>query len=481
MATPPHNPAAELDDAITVDSAALSRVVRRHGLLWLLTAAAATAALLALQLLAVGQAFEATTVLSVQQPGVAAGGALAAFAGAGAQRRHVGILRSRRIAEDVNRAAEIRRLFASPSDKAAVRKIQESMQLRDDPISGLVHVTVSFSGPPLWSRAEERRRLVATAAARTANAYAVALSRYYVEADNERDTVLLRGAEDELRRARQEFDEASARMHQFILRHVGAPIEEPLATGMAGDSTDTNLGVSMTAGTAVAASEVSARYTALAQTEAQLAAALAAKETNERLIDEQLRHMETIPSEDPLLQGVRDRLHTARSALQAAEVQFAVEHPRVVAARARVRAAERDMAQEAVGVRTRRTTDAILTRSEIDGLLAKRDRLQQQIGESESRLRQGTARSADMERMRTDLTLRLDVLKATASEAARLRVGTVSAHSRVTVVDEAVPPVHGRPGAVLMTAKAMAAGLAVVLAWALVAYRREAAGAPRGA
>jgi len=481
MATPPHNPSAEIDDAITVDSLALRRVLRRHGLVWLLTASAVASVLLALQLLVVGQAFEATMVLSVQQPG-ASGGAtstLAALTGASGQKRYIGILRSRRIAEQVNRLASVRRTCGLSSDLAAVRLLQESMDLRDDVISGLVYVTVSLPGPPLWSSAGERRRLRTAASA--ANAYATALSRYYVETDNERDTVLLRGADQELRAARKAFEEASARMHAYILRHSGVHMDGAQASGLAGDRVDSSLSMSSAGGNTIAASEVSARYTALAQTEAQLAAVVAAKETSERLIADQLRHMDTIPAEDPLLQGVRERLHAARAALQAAQIQFAEEHPRVVAARERVRAAERELAKEAVGIRMRRTTDAVLTQSEIDGLMARRERLRQQVEESESRLRRGTASSAELDQLRMDLLLKLDVLKATASEAAKLRVGTVSAQSRVTVVDDAIPPRFGRPGIVTMAAQAVAAGLAVVLAWALVAYRREAARSAQGA
>jgi hypothetical protein len=53
-----------------------------------------------------------------------------------------------------------------------------------------------------------------------------------------------------------------------------------------------------------------------------------------------------------------------------------------------------------------------------------------------------------MERLRGEMNFSMETLKTVALEAAKLDVSSVSAQSRITVVDEAIVPTIGSPGIV---------------------------------
>jgi hypothetical protein len=119
---------------------------------------------------------------------------------------------------------------------------------------------------------------------------------------------------------------------------------------------------------------------------------------------------------------------------------------------------------ESAGILQQVTTQDVHTAATLESLRVRRDELLRRVQVAEQRMRRGTIEAARLERLRDEVSLRLEGLKTATTEATRLRMSVASGQSRVTVIDTARAARNGQPGMgrVLLTSL----GLAILIALA---------------
>lgn len=442
-------------DEIIIDGQRLSQSVRRQLRLWLWLGPLLGAVLLLLLLALVPRSYTASTSVAVQQS--APGGALAALTGVGGpSKRYLGLLKSRDLAAQVERHVKLRALYGLPTEGDAVTLLTKSVKPDDNAADGLLYIGVTLTGPPGLSvlRHGPSAAQVKAAAAQSANAYAAALKHYYLTSDTDQGAVLLRGADNQVKLARADYEDALGHTQDFTR---GLNKVDPRSAPTSGDSSAASSGSLSGLGTL---------YSSLATVQAELRAAQAARSTRDALTTEQLQDINNIPTDDPLLGDARSRVTQDQSALTVAERLYGPENPNVVRARKQLQVDQAQLQEQVQGVRQRLTTPSIRSDEEIQSLFARQSVLTQQVSQAERRLGVSRQLSVRFGQLQTDVALRLEVLKTTLSEAAKIRLNNASAGSTMSVVDPAEPPKGGDPGPLKLGA-AVIALIAVLFALSL--------------
>ena len=481
-------------DEIIIDGPRLRRALRRQGRVWLwlgpLAAVAGTLVLAAF----VPRSYTATTSVALQQSS-GSGSALALLTGGGggASKRYLGILKSRALAETVERHVQLRRLYGAktfPTEDDAVEYLTKNVKPDDSATDGLLYVAVTLPGSPKLALHPSPTAAVAEqTAADAANDYAAALKVYYATSDTDQGAVLLRGADREVRQARAGYEDAVARALAFTrgLSRVdprSAPLPAPMSGSDASDSSSdtrssSDVGSSSDIGSssggaspsgtdaATAASGLGQLYTAQNQVQADLRAAQAVRAAGQQGIQSQLGDLSAVPTDDPLLANARARVTQDQLAYDAASKLYGPENPAVITAKTRLDVDRAELDRQIQGVKRSLTTPDIRSSEEITGLLARQSKLTQQITQAERHLGISRRLSGESGRLQAEVGIQLDVLKATLTEAAKIRLDNASSLNRMTVVDAAVPPKNGEPGvsklAVICVLLAFLAFLAAVL------------------
>ncbi len=447
---------------ITIDGSLLLSIARRRAAVWIGLSLLLFVVVLAYQLYVVPQTYTATVSITVQQPPSGSAGALALLAGQAGNSKYIGILKSRRMAEEVEQKVHLAQLYHIPFE-AAVGRLLGSLRIKDDPVDGLVYVDVTLPGPPRRAQDAVRMRpLIASAVAQVGNAYVAALRRYYVTTDNERDSVLLRGADDQLRLAQAKFKQSTEALRLFA-RSLRSSDPRVLPTADKG-------GAGGGGGSSASLGALPDLYNALAETEIEIRVRQAANDAQSRLIQGQLQNLRSLPTEDPLLRQRRADVNDAAIRLRMLEVNLGKDNPNVVLQRKRLEILQQALRQEQAGIISRHTTDTVRSQTALEGLRVRRASLERQIQEAKGLLRERTELSADYNDLQFNVDLSFGALKTAVEEAAKLRMGTVSAQSRIAVVDDARPPTSSQPGLFRMALTCVAVVLAVLLAWLGIEY-----------
>jgi uncharacterized protein involved in exopolysaccharide biosynthesis len=442
------------------------KIVQRRWRVWLFAAPVAFGALLAYNLFNTPQVSTATVSLSIQQPGATSTSALAALTGAGSAKRYVGIIESRLLAAKVAARIGLAAVYPTKSADSVVDMLQKAAAVTEQHNDGLVYINVKLAGPALLARhSSAAQRKIRLACAAAANAYAEELQQYYAETDNDKDSLLLREADQELRSARADFDAASAQLISFAgnaaSSRVAPTAANPTPAAGGGSAEESVRG---------SATGLAALYTSLAQTETEIKAADAAHAVQDRMVAGQLQDLEALPDEDPLLRTARARYNEELTGVRELEIRFGPKHPRVVAAHRQLKIAEDTLRQKMAGIARKRTTEDVRSAATLASLNARRQNLLGQIAEDEARFRQSRQTTARYEQLRNEVMLRLEVLKTVGSEAARLRLMTVSAKNRVQVVDAARTPRSSQPGMSKMALSTFAMVFLGLVAWVGIEY-----------
>ena len=438
-------------DEIIIDGDRLSRSLRRQLRLWVWLGPLLGAALLLLLLAIVPRSYTASTSVAVQQS--APGGALAALTGVGGpSKRYLGLLKSRELAAQVEKHVKLRALYGLPTESDAVTLLSKSVKPDDNAADGLLYIGVTLAGPPGLSlrRSGPSADQVKAAAAQAANAYAVALRHYYATSDIDQGAALLRGADSQVKQARAGYEDALTQTQDFTR---GLSKVDPRSVPSPGD-TATAAGTGSLSG-------LGTLYSSLAAVQAELRAAQAARTTRDALTTEQLQDLNNIPTDDPLLGDARSRVTQDQAALTVAERLYGPENPAVVRAQKQLQVDQDQLQKQVQGVRQRLTTPSIRSDEQIQALFARQSVLTKQINQAQSRLGLSRQLSAQFGRLQTEVALRLEVLKTTLGEAAKIRLNNASAGSNMSVVDPAEPPKGGDPGPLKLGAAVI--GLLVVL------------------
>ena len=449
------------DEQILVDPEIVRRVLRRKGAAWLGAVVASTAVLSGIALMFVPQSFTATTSVAVQTSSSGAGGALMALAGAETDtKRYIGVLKSRMAAKQVEQAVHLRDVYNLKTEDDAIDMLIKGVKPDDNATDGLLYINVSLPGPAKLQPAGARRNEVKRLAAIAANRYAAALRTYYAYNDTDRDSVLLRGADEELQRARANYKTATAQLRDFVtgLRNV-----DPRAATLA-DSDNAAAG----------SGEIGKLYEALAQVETQISSVQAGYGTERQMVQGQLQSIANIPAEDPLLTSARQAVAQDKIDLRLLRAQYGDSYPSVVRAKERLAADEDQLSQQMTGIRDSKTSRQVSVQAQLVSLQARRAVLQRQVYAAEKHLNIGRRLGGNLLEVKTEWQLALGALKTATEETEKVRVQNAAAQSRVAVVDVAQPPKNGSPGILVIVALSLVLALLCAAAAFIRAYMAEA-------
>ncbi len=482
-----HKVAAPQDEII-IDGARLRRAFRRQGRIWLWAGPLAVTAAVLLLGLTTPRTYTAATSVALQQSSGGSSTLALLTGGGGTSKRYLGVLKSRALAQTVERHVQLRQLYGTKTfgtEDAAVDFLTKSVKPDDNAADGLLYIAVSLpASPRLTPHPSPSVPQVEAAAADAANDYASALKEYYATSDTDQGAVLLRGADREVRQARANYDDAVARSLDFTrgLSRVD-PRSAPSVSGSG--SSDGSSSISPRGGTdaETAAGGLGQLYTALNQVQADLRAAQAVRAAGQQGIGSQLRDLSAVPTDDPLLANARSRVTQDQLAFNTASRLYGPENPTVIQAQARLTVDQADLDRQVQGVRRSLTTPDIRSNEEITGLLARQAKLTQQIASAERHLGVSRRLSGEAGRLQAEVGIQLDLLKATLSEAEKIKLDNASSLSRMTVIDVAVPPKTGEPGLSKLAALCVALAFLAFLVSVLWEYFRagskpEAAGPP---
>jgi hypothetical protein len=221
---------------------------------------------------------------------------LALATGSNASKRYIGVIKSRERAEDVVNRLHIQRIFRLRTFHKATIFMQKHVDAEDNATTGLLEISVTLPGPPVISlNHRARRKLVANTAADAANAYVDELRSYYINNDNDRESVLVRHADIASAQARADYEEALQNITNFETS-LGHTDPRSLPTPAS------------TSNVSPAAQEISTLYGDLTKVEGQLTALQASVATQRQLASRTLSNLGSVPSEDPLLQYARNQV-----------------------------------------------------------------------------------------------------------------------------------------------------------------------------
>ena len=119
------------------------------------------------------------------------------------------MIRSRLLADRVEAQVKLQRLYHFPKHEKAIEMLTKAVKAEDSATEGLLTIAVNLPGPPALSPDSAQRKRVQQATEDAANAYQAALSDYFAYSDNDRDSVILRGAQEYRLTARRDYDTAS--------------------------------------------------------------------------------------------------------------------------------------------------------------------------------------------------------------------------------------------------------------------------------
>ncbi len=476
---------ANSDHEISIDFTRLLTLIRRHrgkfvtvGLFSFLLGMILCATL-------IPQSF--TSQISLSFPQAAQPTALNLLTGSGGTgSRYIGVLRSRRFAEEVERRAGVTKLCGFTSDEDAVDAIVKGLNINDNIRDSLVYVSVTLPGPPRFAPGSAPRRAsVKEAAAKAANAYADVLHEYMATSDTDRDSVLLRAANEQLSRAQKAYEQAVSRLGEFVVRprrqtmtmttpqpeaDGSAPetgSERTAATSRGGDSSGAPL-------SSTAAKELESLYIERGKLVADIQSAGAARQTGDQLRRGQLSRLNSLPEEDPLLANARAAVNAARMARDTASIQLGPDNPDIIRAQERLKLAEANLRKQTRAIAQRDTTEDVNAQVTLRGLLARSDAVNRLIAAAEKKAQRGLAFSQQFERRRNDVLLRLEVLKTTASQAAILSLQTISLKNRMAAVDTAKLAKSGSPNLTMfLIISICGTGMALCVLLILIALRSE--------
>jgi len=459
-------------DEIIIDGPLLARAFRRQLRGWLWKAPAVFAALLLAALALVPRSYTSSVSVAMQQP-TPQGGLAGLLGGAGGSgnKHYIGVLKSRELALQVERRVHLQQLYGPktlPTESAAAALLAKGVKTDDNP-DGLLYINVTLPGPPKLVPASPRPKQIEDAAARVADAYALALKNYFVINDNDQGSVLLRGADAEVRRARDGYNNALAQVLDFN-RSLGRvdPRSAPTSASETADAT-------------TAATGLGALYTSLYGVQSNLRAAQAVRLASAQRVAGQLNKLSEVPTDDPLLAEARGKVSQDQADYQTAWNLYGPENPSVIRAKTRLDVDQAQLNRQVQGVRQELTTANVRIDSQIQSLYARQASLVKQITSAERHLGIHRQLSGELGRLQAEVGFQADILRATLTQAQNIKMNNASAQSRMTIIDTAEPALSGEPGTTRLALFCLLPVLLAFLVAVVLDYLRSARAARAGA
>ncbi len=414
------------------------------------------------------QVFGAAASVAMQQTG--GGGILAGLGLGGGDQSFIGVLKSRKFAETIEKRVHLTDALHLPPGEA-VGLLMGSVSPTPAPAEGLLYIRVSLEGPPyLAPGAAAQRTRVQTAVADVANAYAAALKQYLTTSDMSRDSVLLRAADEQVKRARQDYEEA---FFNYASRSRGAKTTPSFSGDAAGGTATGGQTSQTTAAQTTEAGSLENLYQQRRQYEAELNEAMTRQETSQTLRSNQLGAANQLPSEDALLNGARTRVTNARLNLKTLRLTLGPDNPQVRLAQKELDLAETEFAAQQQGFKSGLTSEQVVANVNIAGLRNRLETLNRQIATTEANFHASRNRSTDLEYARNDLSLKFEFLKSSYSQLANLSLQSVAGKNRMAVIDSALPAGNGAPGLTLIAMLSVIGALATCAAFVVIEFLLE--------
>jgi uncharacterized protein involved in exopolysaccharide biosynthesis len=459
-------------ETVSIDIGRIAAVVRRRARI--LASAGFLLFLLFIMagLFLIPQSFASRVSLSIVQGGGTPSLLTGLGLGGRSDKKYVGVLKSRWIADKVENRVHLRDLYGLRDEDDAIEMLTHSVLVDDNPADGLLYIQVSLPGPPAWRAGPGgvRARIKQTATV-CADAYADNLRAYVINVDNDRELVLLRAAKQQLGMARAAYDRSIGKLASFVKRETGSlDVTQPVLADDAKTSTSTG---GDTRSTSTAGGILQQLYTQKGLAEVEMRSLQAAMNAKSALVGNQIANVGTLPEEDPLLMSIRRAVLQADLELRELESQYGPDHPAVIVARQNAANLKKRLDVESRTVRRGLTTDRVQAQVQIRNLQTRIATLTGQIARAEARFQVSREHTTDFETLRSEVALRLEVLKQTASQAAILNLQTVSAQNRVAIIDRAQPPKKGTPGLAQLAAGSLALVIVLLAGRVALDYARE--------
>lgn len=483
-------PTPDHQDELYIDSSLLRAIIKKRWKLWTFTGTSLFVLIVFIMLLFVPQKYTSTTSLSIQSNASPMGEAVSEFPGK--SEKYFGIISSRRMAERVANDVDLYHKLRFRDRADMLEQLQGMVSANKDPISGLVFISATVKGSPyIQVFSKLNRQKIKNLAKDIANAYAKELKRYYVDNDNARDTVLLRRANQLLKMTKDNYYHNRDLVMRFIRKNlkmtymaslrkggsealvIGSSADMAMTSSSGGDSlSDSSSGgsssssplSSMGASTSLpgGSSGVSGLYQGLLQIQTDLKGLEAGYTEYNTQVNKQLKNIENIPEEDPLLMQARRNVLEQKLKLEELRIQYSDTNPLVVVAKNELAVAEAQLKREIRGIKNHYTTDSVVNSVREADLEAKRLTLLHNIHRMEKGMMLQGLQEAKFDELKTDLMLSLAAFKETEVDSARLRLQTVSAQSRIIVVDTAIDASTGNPRPRVMLGIALALVIAFI-------------------
>ena len=406
------------------------------------------------------QNYASTVSISMQKPDTAASPLAALTGGSSGAKKYLGILRSRSFAEKVDRVVHFRQLMGLPDTPRdqddAIDKVQKELKLEDNPIDGLLYITVNLAGPaPLApDTGGKRRAQFREAVATAANEYRKVLQDYLIHTDTDKEISLLRAADVQEHKAQVSYAASIDQLGNFISHSKvrAVPSSAPSAAGAAE--------------TISAGAQLSSLYLRKAELEARMKSTEVMNNGVKSLLQDKQSNIAALPEEDPLLLNARKQVNEAAQSLQTLQITYGPSMQSVKRAQEKLQLAESRLHQEVETILNGKTTEQLKRQA----LQAEHDTIDHQISLAESNFQHNRNMTVEMEKLRNNVSLKLKTLETILTRYAELKLQTVSAQNRMVVIDEARPPRSGKPGVLLLSGICLLFPFLLVGTWWVVEY-----------
>lgn len=424
----------------------LRSIYRRRRAAWTILAIVVFVASLLLGFFLFPQSYGAMTSLSISSSSSSSSPLAALTGGSNGKAKYLGPLKSRHFAEQVEKVVHLKELYHLQDEDEIIDKMQRAVRFDDNATDGLLYITASLDGPPkMAGNSAERRKLIENASADVANGYAQALKDYIAYNDTDKDSILLRSADSQLKQARADYDAAVDKWINFV-RESKSP---SIGSGNSPNAQSPELAA------------LQALFIRRGQLEVQMKSADVEIAGIGNLVNKPNSQMSSMPTEDELLNEARRRYTEAQRDIQDLRIQYSDTAPPVLRAKERLKIAADHLHQQAEAILNGKTSENVKRTA----LQAEYDTVSAQITEAERNIQVSKRAATSFERLHAETELALRVLESTATKRAELKIQTVSSYQRVYQVDKARAPKRGKPGTLMVSVVSAFMAALAVLAW----------------
>lgn len=381
------------------------------------------------QLYIAPQQFSGECSVAMQQSGpigIPSGLSALLGGGGGGSHKYMGLLASRMMAEKVERRLDLAQRLHLRSRQEAVNLLRAGLKPDDSSFESLLIIRFIMEAPPIQAadpqhKAEQVRLLVAD----VANEYADQLSEFYSDSNSEGANALLKIVQNERRDARENYQRATSRLRDFVASWKDKPVTgTPVGNTIEANGPDYLFSL----------------YNQIDQIDADMRATLVAQEASKKIHAEQVKNIPILPAEDSLLNSARNRVLAAESNFKRVNDAYNPEARQYKEAEDNLRHAREDLAQQMKGVQKLQTSDQMDTRKQLEVQKDRRASLVKLASKAENNLFSRRDLAWRMEQLRTDQSIAQQRMQAAEVKAVDVRLSTLTGKSKISVLDEALPP-----------------------------------------